>query len=72
MSHSEFVHLHNHTEYSLLDGACRLTDDRGKPAELLHVIARDFKMPALAITDHGNMYGAMEFYGVCRESGVKP
>jgi DNA polymerase-3 subunit alpha len=66
------VHLHNHTEYSLLDGACRLTDDRGKPAELLHLISKEYKMPALAITDHGNMYGAMEFYSVCRESGIKP
>jgi len=72
MKHSEFVHLHNHTEYSLLDGACRLTDDRGKPAELLHLISKEYKMPALAITDHGNMYGAMEFYSVCRESGIKP
>ena len=72
MPHAEFVHLHNHTEYSLLDGACRLTDDRGKPAELLHLISKEFKMPALAITDHGNMYGAMEFYSVCRESGIKP
>jgi DNA polymerase-3 subunit alpha len=72
MPHSQFVHLHNHTEYSLLDGACRLTDDRGKPAELFHLIAKEFKMPALAITDHGNMYGAMEFYWACREMGVKP
>ncbi len=70
--HSEFVHLHNHTEYSLLDGACRLTDDRGKPAELLHIISKEYKMPALAITDHGNMYGAMEFFSACRESGIKP
>ncbi|MBN1822712.1 MAG: DNA polymerase III subunit alpha [Endomicrobiales bacterium] len=72
MTHSEFVHLHNHTEYSLLDGACRIVDDRGKPAELLHVIAKEFRMPALAITDHGNMYGAMEFFSACRDSGVKP
>lgn len=72
MPHAEFVHLHNHTEYSLLDGACRLTDDRGKPSELLNRIAKEFKMPALAITDHGNMYGAMEFYWVCKESGIKP
>jgi DNA polymerase-3 subunit alpha len=72
MTHAEFVHLHNHTEYSLLDGACRLTDDRGKPAELFHLIAKEYKMPALAITDHGNMYGAMEFYWASREMGIKP
>jgi DNA polymerase-3 subunit alpha len=59
---AEFVHLHNHTEYSLLDGACRLTDDKGKPGELFNLIANEYKMPALAITDHGNMYGAIEFY----------
>ena len=69
---SNFVHLHNHTEYSLLDGACRITDDKGKPGELFNLIAREYKMPALAITDHGNMYGAMEFYWAARESGIKP
>ena len=69
---AEFVHLHNHTEYSLLDGACRLTDDRGKPGELFNLIAKEYKMPALAITDHGNMYGAMEFYWAAKESGIKP
>ncbi|AKL98521.1 DNA polymerase III subunit alpha [Endomicrobium proavitum] len=69
---AEFVHLHNHTEYSLLDGACRLTDDRGNPGELFKLIANEYKMPALAITDHGNMYGAMEFYGAAKASGIKP
>lgn len=72
MTHSEFVHLHNHTEYSLLDGACKIVDDQGKPAELLRIISHQFKMPALAITDHGNMYGAIEFYRACHEVGVKP
>ncbi|MDR3112296.1 MAG: PHP domain-containing protein, partial [Elusimicrobiota bacterium] len=72
MSKSEFVHLHNHTEYSLLDGACRLVDDKGKPAELFNLIAKEYKMPALAITDHGNMYGALEFYWAARDSGIKP
>jgi DNA polymerase-3 subunit alpha len=71
MSRIEFVHLHNHTEYSLLDGACRLTDEKGKPGELLKHIAAQ-KMPALAITDHGNLYGAMEFYRAAREVNVKP
>ena len=69
---AEFVHLHNHTEYSLLDGACRLTDDKGKPGELFNLIAKEYKMPALAITDHGNMYGAMEFYWAAKQSGIKP
>ncbi|MDR3071030.1 MAG: DNA polymerase III subunit alpha [Endomicrobium sp.] len=68
----EFVHLHNHTEYSLLDGACRLTDDKGKPGGLFKLIANEYKMPALAITDHGNMYGAMEFYWAAKQSGIKP
>ncbi|MDR3243742.1 MAG: DNA polymerase III subunit alpha, partial [Elusimicrobiota bacterium] len=68
---SEFIHLHNHTEYSLLDGACRITNDKGKPSELFEVIS-SFKMPALAITDHGNMYGAMEFYWAAKDSGIKP
>ena len=69
---TEFVHLHNHTEYSLLDGACRLTDDKGKPGEVFNLIAKEYKMPALAITDHGNMYGAMEFYWAAKQSGIKP
>ncbi|MDR2860708.1 MAG: DNA polymerase III subunit alpha [Elusimicrobiota bacterium] len=69
---AEFVHLHNHTEYSLLDGACRLTDDKGNPSELFNLISKEHKMSALAITDHGNMYGAMEFYWAAKESGIKP
>ena len=56
-----FVHLHSHSEYSLLDGAARLTDEKGKPGELLKRIS-EMKMPALAVTDHGNLYGAIEFY----------
>lgn len=68
---AEFVHLHNHTEYSLLDGSVRLTK-KGKPLELFNLIGKEYKMPALAITDHGNMYGAMEFYWACVDSGIKP
>ncbi|HEY3762974.1 MAG TPA: DNA polymerase III subunit alpha [Verrucomicrobiae bacterium] len=64
MSHADFVHLHLHTEYSLLDGACRL--DR------LMEKARDLKFPALAITDHGALYGAIDFYKTAREHGIKP
>ena len=71
MPEANFVHLHNHTEYSLLDGACRIVDDKGNPAELLKFIS-SCKMPALAITDHGNMYGAVEFYSACRDIGIKP
>ncbi|MGA2864373.1 MAG: DNA polymerase III subunit alpha [Verrucomicrobiota bacterium] len=64
MPHAEFVHLHLHTEYSLLDGACRL--DR-----LVHK-ARELKFPALAITDHGVLYGAVDFYLAARDKGIKP
>jgi len=67
----QFVHLHSHSEYSLLDGAARLTDEKGKPGELLKWVA-DMKMPALAITDHGNLYGAIEFYQAARAVKVKP
>jgi DNA polymerase-3 subunit alpha len=59
-----FVHLHNHTEYSLLDGAQRI--------ESMVARAKELGMPALAITDHGAMFGAMEFYLECRKQGVKP
>jgi len=64
MRHADFVHLHNHTEYSLLDGACRVPD--------LVDMAHEFKMPALAITDHGNMFGAIEFYLEAQKRGIKP
>jgi DNA polymerase-3 subunit alpha len=59
-----FVHLHNHTEYSLLDGASRIPAMVARAAEL--------EMPALAITDHGVMYGAIHFYKACRDAGIKP
>ena len=64
MSHADFVHLHLHTEYSLLDGACRL--DR------LVDKAHELKFPALAITDHGVLYGAIDFYQAARDKGIKP
>jgi DNA polymerase-3 subunit alpha len=67
----EFVHLHNHTEYSLLDGATRLTDEKGNPSEFIKSMAAA-KFPALAITDHGNLYGAIEFYSMCTDVGIKP
>src|SRR5208282_2778117 len=64
MKHSDFVHLHLHTEYSLLDGACRISDVVDK--------AHACKMPAVAMTDHGNMFGAIEFYKTAQEKGLKP
>jgi DNA polymerase-3 subunit alpha len=64
MSGSDFVHLHLHTEYSLLDGACRLDELVDHGVKL--------GMKAMAITDHGNMFGAIAFYDACRERGLKP
>src|SRR3989338_1364607 len=64
MPHTDFVHLHVHTQYSLLDGACLL--------EKLIEKARDLRMPACAITDHGNIFGAIEFYDLAVKNGVKP
>jgi len=59
-----FVHLHVHSEYSMLDGAARVKD--------LFAEAARMEMPALAVTDHGNLYGAYEFFKAGRASGVKP
>jgi len=67
----EFVHLHNHSEYSLLDGMLRITEIDGKPSKFLQKVAKQ-KIPALAITDHGNMYGAIAFYNNAIKVGVKP
>ncbi len=64
MSHAGFVHLHVHTQYSLLDGAIRLGD--------LIKRAKEHGMPAVAITDHGNMFGAIEFYLKAKAEGIKP
>ncbi len=61
---AQFVHLHNHTEYSLLDGALRISE--------VVKTAASYRMPALAITDHGNMFGAIEFYKTAQAAGVKP
>ena len=61
---SQFVHLHCHTEYSLLDGCNRIND--------LVKQAAAMGMPALAMTDHGVMYGAMQFHDACVKHGVKP
>jgi DNA polymerase-3 subunit alpha len=64
MSRDSFVHLHLHTEYSLLDGSIRMKELMKKAAE--------FKMPAVAMTDHGNLFGAIEFYQEAQRAGVKP
>ncbi len=60
----EFVHLHVHSHYSLLDGL-------SKPADLVKY-AKEQGMKALALTDHGVMYGAIEFYEACQKEGIKP
>ncbi|MEO1076570.1 MAG: PHP domain-containing protein, partial [Bacteroidota bacterium] len=60
----EFAHLHCHTQYSLLDGAARIKRLVGRAAEM--------EMSALAITDHGNLYGVPEFYTSCNKAGVQP
>jgi DNA polymerase-3 subunit alpha len=64
MPRSDFIHLHLHTQFSLLDGACRIP-------EILN-LANQYKMDSLAITDHGNMFGAIDFYLEAQKAGIKP
>ena len=64
MQHAGFVHLHVHTQYSLLDGTIRLDE--------LFKKAKEYKMPAVAMTDHGNMFGAIDFYQRAFKQGIKP
>ena len=61
---SKFVHLHIHSEFSLLDGANRIKDIPKR--------AKELGMDSIAITDHGVMYGVIDFYNACKEEGVKP
>src|SRR5688572_18312244 len=61
---SKFVHLHTHTEYSLLDGLSNISK--------LTKYVKELGMDSIAITDHGAMYGAIEFYKACQKEGVKP
>src|SRR4026209_1098758 len=61
---SDFVHLHLHTEFSLLDGACRIGEMLDRAAEL--------KMPAVAVTEHGNMFSAVAFYDEAKQRGINP
>lgn len=71
MKSAGFIHLHNHSDYSLLDGMLKLSDDNGRPTDFLKSLASR-KVPALAITDHGNMCGAVEFYFAASELGIRP
>jgi DNA polymerase-3 subunit alpha len=64
MSQSQFVHLHLHTDYSMLDGACNI--------ERLVKRVKELDMPAVAMTDHGNIFGAVAFVNAAKEAGVKP
>ena len=64
MEEKSFVHLHNHTEFSFIDGSSSLKSVAN--------IAKKFNMPAIAITDHGNLYGAIDFYNACIQIGIKP
>ncbi|HEX4797059.1 MAG TPA: DNA polymerase III subunit alpha [Humisphaera sp.] len=64
MAEDSFVHLHVHTHYSLLDGACRIPD--------LVKRAKQLGMPSIAITDHGCMFGVIEFFNECKKEGIKP
>ncbi len=64
MAETPFVHLHNHTDYSLLDGACEID-------QLMKVVAEQ-KMPAVAMTDHGNLFGAVQFYNAANAAGIHP
>ena len=64
MNNANFVHLHVHTQYSLLDGTIRLDN--------LFKKAKEYKMPAVAMTDHGNIFGAVDFYQHAQKYGIKP
>ncbi|NWF92371.1 MAG: DNA polymerase III subunit alpha [Syntrophaceae bacterium] len=64
MEHANFVHLHVHSQFSLLDGAIRF--------EEVFDLAKKYRMPAVALTDHGNMFGAIEFYQMAIKHGIKP
>src|SRR5437867_8095800 len=64
MSDTPFVHLHCHTDYSLLDGACEIS-------KLMDLVSEQ-KMPAIAMTDHGNLFGAVQFYNTAKAKGIHP
>ena len=60
----KFIHLHTHSHYSLLDGLSKIKD--------MVKLAKENGMTAIALTDHGAMYGAVEFYMICKKNGIKP
>lgn len=64
MAYKKFVHLHTHSHYSLLDGLAKIPQLIKKAVE--------YEMPAIALTDHGNMYGTIQFYKKCKAAGIKP
>ncbi|MEP6716095.1 MAG: DNA polymerase III subunit alpha, partial [Terriglobia bacterium] len=64
MAETPFVHLHNHTDYSLLDGACEI--------DQLMKLCAEQKMPAVGMTDHGNLFGAVQFYNSAKATGIHP
>jgi len=61
---TKFVHLHTHSHYSLLDGLSKLDE--------MIKLAKEYEMPAIALTDHGNMYGTIDFYRTCKKNDIKP
>ena len=63
-SDTRFIHLHTHSHYSLLDGLSKVDE--------MVALAKKYDMPALGLTDHGNLHGAIEFYKTCKEAGIKP
>src|SRR3990172_2639483 len=75
---ADFVHLHVHSQYSLLDAAqlekIERVDGQGKREKDVALIARaaELGFPALALTDHGNLFGAIDFFASCKKAGVKP
>ena len=64
MTQKSFVHLHNHSEFSFIDGSSLL--------DSMASICSNLAMPAIALTDHGNMYGAVDFYNACKTKNIKP
>jgi len=73
MTGTGFVHLHTHTEFSLLDGAARIEAPKSNPgAPTIFSEAEQFGMPAVAVTDHGSMFGALRFYEAGRAAGITP
>ncbi|MBW6458256.1 MAG: PHP domain-containing protein, partial [FCB group bacterium] len=61
---ADFVHLHTHSDYSTLDGALKI--------ETIISMAEEMQMPAVALTDHGNMFGAVELFNLAKRAGIKP